>query len=103
MSSQNKTPKKINKSFLVVGTKEIQKFNLSNGVEEPQLSFIQNVGIFITNLQAKKDHLELMRYDKKHEENFYFIQERFIKLDLNLNKCLYKYLFNLQSDNKINK
>ena len=48
-------------------------------------------------------NLELMRYDKKHEENFYFIQERFIKLDLNLNKCLYKYLFNLQSDNKINK
>ena len=59
MSSQNKTPKKINKSFLVVGMKEIQKYNLSPGIEEPQLSFIQNVGIFITNLQAKKDHLEL--------------------------------------------
>ena len=59
MSSQNKTPKKINKSFLVVGTKEIQKYNLSTGVEEPQLSFIQNVNIFITNIQTKKDHLEL--------------------------------------------
>ena len=50
MSSQNKTPKKINKSFLVVGAKEIQKYNLSTAVEEPQLSFIQNVNIFITNI-----------------------------------------------------
>ena len=51
--------KKIIKQFLVVGTKDFQKYNILSANEESQLSFIQNINILITNLPTKKGHLEL--------------------------------------------
>ena len=58
MNIPSKT-KKIIKSFLVVGSKDIQKYNILSANEESQLSFIQNINIIITNIQTKKGHLEL--------------------------------------------
>ena len=59
MSSSHKTPRKIIKSFLVVGTKDLQKYNVLTTNDGPQLSFIQNINILITNIQIKSNHLEL--------------------------------------------
>ena len=59
MSSSHQTSRKIINSFLVVGIKEFQKYNLSQTNEDSQLTFIQNINIINTNIQTRRDHLEL--------------------------------------------
>ena len=59
MSSSKKTSKKIIKSFLVIGTKEFQKYNLLTTNDQSNLSFIENINIININLPTKRDHLEI--------------------------------------------
>ena len=58
MNIPSKT-KKIIKSFLVVGSKDIQKYNILSANEESQLSFIQNIDMINMNVLIKKNNFEI--------------------------------------------